>query len=54
MNKEYLIKECYNDIGKLNHDIEVLESIIESKRQDMVDLLKVVDALENLNENYIK
>ena len=52
-NKETMIKECNENIEKLYHDIEVLQSIIESKRQDITDLLKVVEALEKVNENYI-
>ena len=52
-NKKLLIKECNEDIQKLYYDIEVLQSIIESKRQDITDLMKVVEALEKLNENYM-
>lgn len=52
MNKDGIMKTCQEDIEKLNHDIEVLESIIESKRQDIADLMKVMYALEQVNEKY--
>lgn len=52
-SKDALIKECNEDIEKLYQDIETLNSIIESKRQDISDLLKVIEALENLNGKYI-
>lgn len=52
MNKQDLLRNCQEDITKLAHDIEVLESIIESKQQDIADLMKVVYALENVNEKY--
>ena len=53
MSKEDIIKTCQENIELLSHDVEVLESIIESKRQDISDLMKVVNALEQVNENYI-
>ena len=53
MSKQDLLKTCQEDIIKLAHDIEVLESIIESKRQDIADLMKVIYALEQVNEKYL-
>jgi uncharacterized protein YaaN involved in tellurite resistance len=53
MSKQDLLKTCQEDINKLTHDIEVLESIIESKRQDIADLMKVIYALEQVNEKYL-
>lgn len=53
MDKKTMINDCYETIEGLTKDIEVLESIIESKRKDITDLMKVVYALEQVNENYI-
>ena len=53
MDKESMVKNCYETIDGLSKDIETLESIIESKRQDITDLMKVITALENVNEKYI-
>jgi uncharacterized protein YaaN involved in tellurite resistance len=53
MSKQDLLKTCQEDINKLAHDIEVLESIIESKQQDIADLMKVIYALEQVNEKYL-
>ena len=53
MSKQELLETCQQDIIKLAHDIEVLKSIIESKQQDIADLMKVIYALEQVNEKYI-
>ena len=53
MDKEAMISECNENIEKLYADIETLNSIIESKRQDISDLMKVIQALENVNSKYI-
>lgn len=53
LSKEELIISCKDDIRKLNQDIKVLESIIQDKQDDINDLMKVLRALEKVNENYI-
>ena len=53
MTKKEMMESCQKDIDQLTQDIEVLESIIESKRQDIADLMKVINALEQVNENYL-